>query len=352
MSKIHTIQYLRAVAALAVVALHAGARVEDALPGGIFALLKLGHAGVDLFFVISGFVMWGIARHGETDPGRFLLRRLIRVVPLYWIATLCWIALGAGLGLNWIAITPAHVLQSLAFVPHYSPSFPGRVWPVLVPGWTLNYEMFFYAVFAVTLFVAARYRLAALSTIFLALLAQGAVLPGDQAWVHTYGSPLVLEFLGGCFIAEFWQRRGVRGRLFPALLLLAGWLALICFGVSVDANDHWARVTGFGMPALLITLAAVGLSQGMPRFRLLDRLGDASYATYLFHLFLVQPLASLWGRLPSLHGPEMALAFIGLCLVSSAGLGLFLHRHLEGNLKRAFGGLLHTDLRGVRFARR
>ena len=221
-----------------------------------------------------------------------------------------------------------------------------------MPGWTLNYEMFFYAVFALTLLVTARYRLMALSAIFLAVLVLGTALPRDQAWLVTYGSPLVLEFLGGCFIAEFWLRGGVRGGLFPVLLLLAGWLAVVLFGVPVDANDHWARVTGFGLPALLITLGAVGLNQGLPRLRFLERLGDASYAIYLFHLFFVQPLAGIWVRLPSLHGPGMALAFISLCLVSSAWLGLFLHRHLEGNLKRAFGGLFQTDMRGVRFARR
>ncbi|MDX1782428.1 MAG: acyltransferase family protein, partial [Thalassovita sp.] len=118
MNRIHTIQYLRAIAALAVVALHAGARVEGALPGGVSALLNLGHAGVDLFFVISGFVMWGGTRHRETAPGRFLLRRAIRIAPPNWIATQCWIAHGAGLGYGWIQITPAHVLQSRGCVPH------------------------------------------------------------------------------------------------------------------------------------------------------------------------------------------------------------------------------------------
>ena len=158
MTRIYTLQYLRALAALAVVALHGANRVADALPAALASVLALGHAGVDLFFVISGFIMWSIARDAAISPATFLARRIIRVAPPYWIATLVWVGLVSAIGYDWITVTAEHTFLSLGFVPHFSPTFWDRVWPVVMPDWTLNYEMFFYLVFAGTLLAGRHLR--------------------------------------------------------------------------------------------------------------------------------------------------------------------------------------------------
>ena len=168
---IPTIQYLRAIAAMMVVWHHA----REQLPGlKFFFPSEFGPSGVDLFFVISGFIMVATT----TGPGRpfnFIARRLIRVVPLYWLLTCTMVALAWKLPqlFRTIDLAPAHVLQSLLFIPHYSPSFPGMAWPVLVPGWTLNFEMFFYAVFAATLSLAQPMRLWALAAVMSTLVIVG-----------------------------------------------------------------------------------------------------------------------------------------------------------------------------------
>src|SRR5262249_43868408 len=125
MEKLYGIQYLRALAALGVVAFHAAERT-----GGAFVI---GAAGVDIFFVVSGFIMMVIAERRPVTPKRFIRERFERIAPAYWIATAVMVIGGlAGLFPN-LTLTVSHVLGSLFFVPHRSPN-GGEIWPVLVQG--------------------------------------------------------------------------------------------------------------------------------------------------------------------------------------------------------------------------
>lgn len=332
--RVRSIQYLRAVAALSVVAYHASMRVSDALPAAAHELFHLGHGGVDLFFVISGFIMWSIGRAAPRAPGQFLLRRAIRVIPPYWIATLCWAGLMLGSGVAWIVVTPAHLLQSLFFVPHWSPTFPETFWPLLVPGWTLLFEMYFYALFALTLLAPPRWRLPLLCGLLLMLVAVGAMLHAPSAVLQAYTSPLLLEFLAGCLIAELW-RRGMSGLWRGAGLIGAGLLVLLLLApMAVPDQTSWGRPMTFGLAGGLIVCGALCLERHWPEMPLLERLGDASYAIYLFHLFVLQLLAQIWAQLPVVHSLAGAIAFIGLSLGASSALGLTLFLWMERPIQR------------------
>src|SRR5690606_35540078 len=138
MKTLYGIQYLRAFAALAVVVFHAAERT-----GMHFAI---GAAGVDVFFVVSGFIMMAISDHRQTSPFIFLKNRLLRIAPNYWIVTgIMIIGAVAGLFPN-MKLDFFHIMGSFFFFPVASPNAE-QFWPVLVQGWTLNYEAFFYAVF-------------------------------------------------------------------------------------------------------------------------------------------------------------------------------------------------------------
>jgi Acyltransferase family len=113
--RIVSIQYLRALAALAVVVFHADPNAFT------------GQAGVDIFFVISGYIMWMIAR-SEPTILNFISARVTRIVPLYWLATMI-------MSLHLHAPADA-VAKSMLFIPFIGEQ--GRIWPVLVPGWTLD----------------------------------------------------------------------------------------------------------------------------------------------------------------------------------------------------------------------
>jgi exopolysaccharide production protein ExoZ len=158
---------------------------------------------VDHFFVISGFIMAVTSLGSTQGPWHFWRRRFIRVVPLYWVLTFLMVsiwflkpALFKTLSPSWSTLA-----QSLLFIPHFSVSFPDEVWPLLVPGWSLNYEMFFYAVFGFCLALPVRLRVVALSLFFLALVFAGyAFAPVASAAQRVYLSPLLLEFLFGVWI--------------------------------------------------------------------------------------------------------------------------------------------------------
>ena len=205
-------------------------------------------------------------------PGEFWRRRIIRIVPLYWLLTLLMVAVAlVAPGLfKTLKVAPATLVQSLLFIPHFSQSFPGIVWPLLVPGWTLNFEMFFYAVFGLALLLPERIRLLPLVTFFVILTAIGLAFgPFASAAAQTYTHPMLLEFAAGASIAAWWLSG--RWRLPPAtswLLIGAGAVLLVVrdqepFGTSMqimaeiaasvsDVTGVRFRVVGFDTGAGLL----------------------------------------------------------------------------------------------------
>src|SRR5262245_37349739 len=134
---LYSIQYLRAIAATMVAAYHASLE----LPAGsaLHGLLK-GQAGVDIFFVISGFLMWQTtSRPVPPSPSEFMRKRLRRIVPLYWIVTLAMFVMPAisGTIAGSTVYDPMHLVASLLFIPYPYPADPSAYFPVYVPGWTI-----------------------------------------------------------------------------------------------------------------------------------------------------------------------------------------------------------------------
>jgi exopolysaccharide production protein ExoZ len=272
-----SIQCLRAAAALAVVVAHAvdGAAANSGNRHfGEFA--TIGSAGVDVFFVISGFIMYVTACSRSTTPGQFLVDRFSRIVPLYWVATFLLMAVVV------IGKAPLpdirYLLASLALVP-VNPL------PYLGVGWTLVYEMFFYVLLAVALIWRPRH-LWIITVVMLALVLAGATSRPDWVVARVYTGPLLLEFLAGIWLGVAWSR-GVwmippvvgAGLLVVATAGLAGGYA------SGLDSGMYSSVLARGVPAVLIVA-------GMLSFELLPcvrnrtglLLGAASYAIYLSHL--------------------------------------------------------------------
>ncbi len=150
----------------------------------------------------------------EPSPGAFLRARAIRIVPLYWLATLL-AAILAG------TTNAGHLLASLLFLPHAGPD--GMGWPMLVQGWTLNFEAFFYAAFAASLVLPARIRLPVLTAGFGALILAGLALHPEDAALSIYTSPMLLEFLAGAWLHRAWSRGWMP----------IGWQAALCAALGV-----------------------------------------------------------------------------------------------------------------------
>jgi exopolysaccharide production protein ExoZ len=325
MNRLHGVQYLRAVAALGVVVFHAMERT-----GSNFAI---GAAGVDVFFVISGFIMWVLAETRHPAPSAFLRERIERIAPLYWMATAVMVAGGlAGLFPN-MRLTVFHVLGSFAFIPHHSPS-DGGLWPVLVQGWTLNYEMFFYALFAALLFLSSGRRLAAMAGLFVGLVGLGLIFEPKSAVLATYTSPLLLEFLIGAFIGRLWLAGGMPSPKIGWLLIGVAVAGFAFVGITYAGFN--AYVLGPLAGALLLGVLALEKGGVVRRIRPLAYLGDASYSIYLWHTMAISVVAK-FTVLAGLPAPVAAILAIG----AGTAIGLACHECLEKPVTAFLKGRRH-----------
>ena len=279
-----------------------------------------GASGVDLFFVISGFIMVVTTSRTEFTPQKFFLLRIIRVVPLYWLATLAWIACKA-FQHSFQGLYPAAIAQSLLFIPYSPPEVPRGVWPILQNGWTLNYEMFFYALFALSLAAPARVRLAALSVMLVSLVAIGKVFgPFAHPLASTYSSPYLLEFVAGIILAQGWLRGGSRDSLPQSLFLIV--FGFYCLG-SLSS-----RLTVLG-GAFLVVAGCLNHKICAIQNRPLLALGNASYSIYLAHQFVLEALAWSWMRMFPLVTWTSSVFFTSLALVLCALAGYLCYRFIE-----------------------
>ncbi|HEY2178216.1 MAG TPA: acyltransferase [Caulobacteraceae bacterium] len=316
MKPLISIQYLRGAAALGVVAFHAC----QWRAGGF----NVGRSGVDVFFVISGVIMWRITAGAR--PGQFLWRRVTRVAPLYWLITL---AVGA-VALLWPAFLAnihfgiGHLLLSLAFIPHFDPT--GLPFPLLPPGWTLDYEAIFYLTFAAALFAPRRRQAAIVCAALFAFIAAGILL--DDPVYILGGNPILLEFAAGIALARLSEAEALPGRAAGGALIIAG-LAALAIPAMLGAFSELGRPFIWGIPAAMIVGGALAIENhgGPPRLPALEKLGDASYALYLIHL----PTQALVAHL---LGVTNDLLFISAALAASIAAGLFCHAVIEKPLIR------------------
>jgi len=332
--RLENIQALRGVAALMVLFAHG--KVAEGDYGGAGALLPhflyMGVVGVDLFFLISGFVMTHVAlsgARGREAGSRVLFNRAARIYPIYWTATIALMILYAGKEFLFAEATP---------FPNPVATFlltPSDHYPLVPVGWTLVHEMYFYVVFALFVFwSAARLPafLGAWAAMVLAALALGAF--DANAWTKIVFNPLTFEFMTGAVIALF-LRRGVTVFAVPALL--AG-VAIFAFQALVFADRLYPDVMGrfalraavFTPPFALILYGAAALEKSRSALApgWLRKTGDASYSLYLIHV----PAFLVVGKLVSISVADTRLDNLILIVAftaSAIAAGFALHHFAE-----------------------
>lgn len=342
------VQMLRFAAAMLVAAMHITQAISVHLSGqGPSQYWAQGSAGVDIFFVISGFVM-GLttppsARHWReraAQAWQFLQRRLIRVVPLYWFYTLLKVALLAALPALAMrsSFDGAHLAASLAFLPWVSPW--GLVEPVLPVGWTLNFEMLFYALFALAVLLGLPRLLSCLGVFLLLMLA--ARMHGDSPLLNFWGSTIALEFVLGVGLARLRQRRLA---LPPEAGLLALCLGLLwMFALPWQSQDD--RLLSWGLGAALVVAGAIWLepwATRLPAARALAFLGDASYSIYLSHTFVVPAAARAAADLGLAHAGAAGLLMALLVVLGGCLSYVLLERPMTQSLQRWLMHRSHTS---------
>lgn len=349
------VQIMRAMAALMVTVLHAQALGLNN-PAFLnpefhpFNIISLGN-GVDIFFVISGFIITIASRRvvEERNVGEFIRRRLVRIVPLYWIVLSIFIGLIIAEGVllsdqtGLKHITPGNVLGSYFFFPVDAAGFgPQYPFPILDLGWTLNFEMLFYALFAGCMFFGPRGFYPRVFAVLIALVIIGATqLPLPLAlefWTH----PITLEFLAGVGLALIY-RSGFRLNGYAQIVLIvAGLIVWVLvrerlFGpIPIDAKGSysWPRVLGSGLGSVLIMAGAVLGRTQMTNWvgRRAADLGDSSYALYLTHKLTLSTWRLVLDAAP--FDVRWSWGWVFLMTVSAIAVGHIVHLVIEKPVTR------------------
>lgn len=328
--QLERLQALRFIAAAAIVVRHTFMELDQhaiAFPMRDVLMAIPWGAGVDVFFVISGFVItFGSVEKAPSAAasGDFLVRRLIRLWPTYALFTVLMLVAMAVIPdtLNHPTIDPAHTAASFAFIPWPEPG-DGAYYPVLGQGWTLNYEMFFYVCFAAAMFVPSRFRAALLWAGGVTLVTAGFIwkLPAP---LHFYADPIVTEFLFGVGLAVLYRHWSFRSS-WAAGLSLAGFVALYVLTILFP-DGHRAMTAG--IPGAFIVGGIVFSGPLIERYfgcTPLATLGNASYALYLCHTFAVNLLLVIWIR----AGLQAPWAFVVLAFLASVVSSLLVYFILE-----------------------
>jgi exopolysaccharide production protein ExoZ len=322
-----SIQYLRAFAALAIVVHHA----REQFPGfeAIFPS-DIGSAAVDIFFIISGFIMVFITEMGNQGAGKFIVNRITRIAPLYWIysiLTACLYAVASGLFKS-NGLTFEHFILSVLFIPHINPG-DGSLSPLIKIGWTLNYEMFFYVVFAIAMLVdySKRVLLSFGCLIILVLIGAfyGSALPTVGQF---YVDDIMLEFAAGMLLCRLYRM----GRINPLNFIKTAPIVLGVFALAIYLAPLLLtyRSIKFGIPAMVIVTGMLAFERFLPKLKALLFIGDASYSIYLAHLMGIALLRYLYPRLgiPT-EGLLSALSFIAISLTIACLAGFASYLWIE-----------------------
>ena len=319
--RIEPLQALRGLAAFLILAKHALYEVDLISPIDFnYGNYRFYVIGIDIFFVLSGFIMvytsWGKSGLGAAKT--FMFRRIIRIVPIYWFytAVLALIALFLPQVLDKAEFIPIEFLKSLFFIPYINSA--GDLQPLLANGWSLNYEMYFYVVFALCLILPARYTLIALSVFFISIVATDCFgLEGVLA--DFYSRPIILEFLAGSIIGYLYMK----GDRLPNWCFWLGWLftgavmfALLYTDTLIEAGINYNKPIIAVIMIALLVLPKQAAGFKMPRWSVVA--GDASYSIYLSHPFAIGAVTQavlLFGMEGIIHPWMIFLTIVAVSLI-------------------------------------
>ena len=332
--KLELLQALRALAALAVVFFHTGYA-----PG-------YGASGVSVFFALSGVIMAMLMDAGESSL-QFMQRRLIRIVPLYWAATtvaalVTWFMPATRTSGN---VGGAYeYLLSLFFIPFRAQD--GNIVPMLGPGWTINYEIAFYLTCAVGIFLSRRRPVLATAVLVFGwwYLARLSLTSAGEF----YQRPIALLFVAGMGL---WRLSKLIEFRLTSLYALTSILAVCYYLARLEyLGNHQQGPAFVGYTKMFLALLIVGIGLfAEPAFQKLNqsvrwmlvKIGDASYAIYLTHIFIIHLLLAI--------APKFGLSRDGLILaaisvVAAALVGDWVHRFLDAPVQKKIKNYFKTSL--------
>jgi exopolysaccharide production protein ExoZ len=343
--KINSIQFLRAIAVILVVHVHA-IDTQEAFSVShqqkFYFLENFGAIGVDLFFGISGFIISYVANSyfGAKEGVDFLKKRFLRINPIYYVASLIFMVLFCFFDQFFPLAT---VLTGLRDMIVMLPVLNAQKWlgPILIVGWSLSYEWWFYVLFFLLIVCRVKHKALLLLLVIPALVVIGRVLQPQDFRAIFYTNPIMLEFLFGVII--FWLYRHARVATGVAALLLllgiGGYVYNVIYGFGdiselgsvTGGTGSLKRVLLWGLPSAFILAGCIFLEKkGVfdklwnNRFGLL--VGDASYSIYLTHYTFFYLLSQVYARTGYFLNPDLSI-FIHMAL--AVGVGIWFYKKVE-----------------------
>lgn len=304
--------------------------------------------GVDIFFIISGFIMYFIGHRAFATPGGardFMLKRLIRIAPIYWIFTTLMLVSIVVLGsrVAHSELSPLNVVFSYLFIP--SRNAYGELLPVLALGWTLNFEMMFYVVFSLGLLLPLRKGVTFVACAISAFAALSIMNLSRFAALDFWTNPIVMEFLFGIGLAAVYLS-GFRLEKWISALLVAAAVGLMVLAKAMRADvDYWNwRFVWMGVPAFILCAGLTlvrnqGVAHGVKKILVLG--GDASYVLYLSHPFVINVVGLVWSKL-KIHGN---IAYIAIAMGAAVIGSILIHVYFERALSRWLTRLIFRSSR-------
>ncbi|NIF05490.1 acyltransferase [Chryseobacterium sp. Tr-659] len=281
--KLNNLQILRGISALMVCGFHFSEYInfENLHLGRI--LFGKGSIGVNIFFVISGFIMAFTTQKKDFSINTskeitlFYKRRIIRIIPLYFLLTLAWMIIGRNFMSYFHGEGLERLIHSISFLPQKD------TFPVLYLGWSLNYEMFFYLIFGLSLFFN-RKRYLFIIGFFILTFITGMLFPSDSAYLQMVTSHLNLYFITGILFALLLNRVSIN-KTWAALISITGIGVFILFLVGI------INITNTILTLVIVSLFVFSFLLLDYTFRakgnkFLIFLGDISYSLYLSHPFV------------------------------------------------------------------
>lgn len=327
---IRNIQAMRGIASFMVFCIH----VLSTSPGmGADALswfyYPLGSAGVDIFFVISGFIITTVAPRSakeQTPVVHFATRRFVRIYPVYWVVFAIAVVASQFIFLS-PPLEPRPLWMKALLLTHYNDK--------ILAAWSLTFEVYFYAVVSILLLVSPK-RITALILIWCVAMV-GAIYGGafNVQWIPgrlVLFNPLIIEFMFGVAVAIVFRFKIMP---FGITAIFIGVVGLLVSGeiirhYQMQMLPPWWRVASFGMPAMFLIYGMVAVEQmrGWTMHPLWQRLGDASYSLYIWHQLVLFSLLAMWQKYGLIH---LIPGWVSLLIWATIafGVGISAYRYIE-----------------------
>jgi exopolysaccharide production protein ExoZ len=339
-NKIDSMQAMRGFAAACVMVFH-GTQIIQRETGYTYLhnIFMAGFLGVDIFFVLSGFIIFYTSKPESFDVATFLKRRFVRVYPIYWLVTIGLI------GMYLISPSPGQNYKSNFSVIFNSFTLFPQEHYVLGVAWTLTYEIIFYLVFALTCLISIKcfyYTFSVWGVVI--LLTYFLNIHSSVFALNALINPIILNFSFGCILAYLYKKHSAfsywKWAAAAGMLLLAGTWLLYYVVVSADKTAFTSlisRVYLFGIPSAIMIFGLLYFKGWVPK--LLVTVGDASYSLYLIHGTV---LSMLFKLIAKIHGAGLISNFFGstLLFAVTVAISIVVYKYIESPLLRQLNSVI------------